>query len=177
MIPSSLRKRIAGAAAGGVLLITSTVVAILEGNQPQPYLDQGGVPTVCVGHTGDVDMSRTYSETECKDLLQQDLSSAFAVLDSAVTVPLPDLTRVALASFIFNVGGQAFLNSTLLRRINRGEGATACAELKRWVYVGHQRVKGLENRREVEYELCVSGFQAANDNVPIPLERPRRDAA
>src|SRR5260363_25071 len=40
----------------------------------------------------------------------------------------------ALASFVHNFGEMKFARSTLLRRINAGEGARACSELSRWIY-------------------------------------------
>ncbi|MBX3504396.1 MAG: lysozyme [Parvibaculum sp.] len=176
MIPAALKGRLAQAAGGGAVAIAMAVVIWFEGVEPEPYIDPVGIPTVCVGHTGSVDMGRLYSGEECEALLQGDLGAAFAAVDRGVTVPLRDETRAALASFVFNVGAGAFQRSTLLRRLNAGEGAPACDELLKWTYAGGRQLPGLVNRRKAEHELCRAGFErvAANDNVPIPLAPPVR---
>ena len=180
-LPALLRGRLAKAIGGGALALAMATVTYFEGYEPTPYVDPVGIPTVCVGHTGGVEMERVYSEAECAALLKGDLGVAFAAVDKYVRVPLGDATRAALASFAFNVGEGAFRKSTLLRRLNVGEGAPACAELKRWVYAGGRQLPGLVKRRAAEYELCVEGFRQfadpSNDNVPLPMVRPERDAA
>ena len=151
--------------AAGILGLIAAFVTGFEGTRTAPYQDSVGVWTVCRGHTGDVEQ-RPYSMEECDDLLHEDASAALSVVDSAVTVPITDPTRAALASFVFNVGAHAFRTSTLLRRLNNGEGKTACNELLRWVYAGGEKLSGLVRRREAERELCRLGF------VPVPLPRP-----
>lgn len=198
-LPALLRGRLAKAIGGGAIALAMATVTYFEGYEPTPYVDPVGIPTVCVGHTGGVEMERVYSEAECDALLKGDLGVAFAAVDKYVRVPLGDATRAALASFVFNVGEGAFRKSTLLRRLNVGEGAPACAELKRWVCVktvegqgdiegpcatpkrNRRSLPGLVKRRDVEHALCVEGFRQladpGNDNVPLPMVRPERDAA
>ena len=180
-LPASLRGRAAKAAAGGAVALAMLILPHFEGSEPKPYLDPVGIPTVCVGHTGNVNMEHVYSKEECDTLLRGDLGIAFNAIDKYVHVPLGDATRAALASFIFNVGVDAFRKSTLLRRLNVGEGVEACPELKRWVYAGGRKLPGLVKRRSVEAALCAEGFHQleapTNDNTPLPLERPKRDAA
>ncbi|HCD1077247.1 TPA: glycoside hydrolase family protein, partial [Proteus mirabilis] len=48
----------------------------------------------------------------------------------------------------------AFARSTLLKKLNAGDGAGACEEIKRWVYAGGKVWRGLVSRREVESALC-----------------------
>ncbi|ELI8160614.1 glycoside hydrolase family protein, partial [Yersinia enterocolitica] len=50
-----------------------------------------------------------------------------------------------------------FKTSTLLHRINQGDTAGACDQLRRWTYAGGKPWKGLQNRREIERELCLAG--------------------
>lgn len=169
-IPAALKGRIAQATAGGAVAIAAAVVIWFEGVETRPYLDPISIPTVCVGHTGKVDMGRVYSDAECEALLKGDLGVAFAAVDRLVRVPIGDETRAALASFVFNVGTGAFQRSTLLQRLNAGHGAAACDELLRWTYAGGKQLPGLVKRRAAERELCRAGF------APIPLERPGREA-
>src|SRR5260364_395706 len=63
--------------------------------------------------------------------------------------------------FVHNFGEMKFARSTLLRRINAGEGARACSELSRWIYGkdnashGRKRIQpGLVKRRKIERQLC-----------------------
>lgn len=175
MMARALKARLAQAVAGGAGAIAIALLVWFEGVETKPYLDPVGVATVCAGHTGHVDMSRIYSEEECEALLAADLASAFEAVDRAVNVPVGEETRAALASFVFNVGTGAFQRSTLLRRLNGGEGAAACDELLRWTYAGGRQLPGLVKRRQAERDLCRAGFRdlAWNGVVPLPLERPR----
>lgn len=153
-----LRKRLVGAGAGA-LGIAAATVGYFEGYQPKPYLDPVAIPTVCTGHTGNVDMARTYSKAECDRLLAGDLGTAFAIVKSCVRVPLTDKTQAALASFAFNVGGGTFCKSSIVRRLNAGEGAAACDSLTRYVYASGKKLPGLVKRRAAERELCIEGFK------------------
>ena len=153
-----LRAKITRAAVGGAMGISLVLLPYLEGERNKPYFDVAGIQTVCVGHTGHIE-DRTYSPDECRAILNHDLQSAFGEIDRDVKVPLSPKTKAALASFTFNVGRTAFRKSTLLRRINAGEGAAACDELLKWVYAGGRKVAGLLKRRQFERELCIEGFQ------------------
>ncbi|NUW61949.1 glycoside hydrolase family protein, partial [Cronobacter muytjensii] len=63
--------------------------------------------------------------------------------------------------FVFNVGGDAFAKSTLLRKLNKGDQEGACEEMRRWVYAGGMKWKGLQNRREMERSMCLA--ESEND--------------
>jgi len=153
-----LRAKIIRAAAGGAAAIALVVLPFLEGERNHPYFDVAGIETVCVGHTGHIEQ-RTYSPDECRAILNHDLQPALEEVTRDVKVPISAKTKAALASFTFNVGRTAFRKSTLLRRINAGEGAAACDELLKWVYAGGRKVAGLLKRRQFERELCIEGFQ------------------
>ena len=156
---SPFKKKLAGAAAAGALAVLTLLTTHFEGTKTKPYYDIGGVATVCLGHTGDVDMNRMYTLEECKALQERDEDWALAAVDRHVTVKLPVKVRAALGDFVFNLGEHAFATSTLLRKINAGDGAKACPEILRWDHQGHKQIKGLTRRREIEYWLCVEGFE------------------
>jgi lysozyme len=158
VIPAALRARLAGTATVGLMALTVALVGYYEGRENVPYLDPVQIATVCVGHTGNVDMDRIYTDEECDELLAGDLGVAFRAVEAGVKVPIGPSTRAALASFTFNVGAAAFYKSTLLRRMNSGEGPPACDELLRWVYAKGEELPGLVNRRRTERELCIAGF-------------------
>ena len=153
-LPIQSKKKIAA-----VIAMAATTILGFEGYKSVPYLDSVNKPTVCIGHTGGVDMGRIYSKAECDELMRGDLGKAFQAVDRCIHVPLSDQTKAALASFTFNVGGTALCSSTLAVRLNRGEGAPACDELLKWVYAGGRKVAGLLKRRQFERELCIEGFQ------------------
>ncbi|MDJ6848618.1 lysozyme [Salmonella enterica] len=127
----------------------------LEGVRYQPYQDVVGVWTVCYGHTGkDIMPGKTYTKAECQALLDKDLNTVARQINPYIKVPLPETTRGALYSFVYNVGAGNFRTSTLLRKINLGDINGACDQLRRWTYAGGKQWKGLVTRREIEREVC-----------------------
>ncbi|WP_374040730.1 lysozyme [Vibrio cholerae] len=133
----------------------------LEGIEYVPYRDVVGVLTVCWGTTGpDVIEGKVYTKAECDALLQRDLKSIERQILPMIKPVLPEPTKAALYSFTYNVGVGAFSRSTLLKKLNAGEMTQACDELKRWVYAGGKKWKGLMNRREIEEEVCSLAFKS-----------------
>lgn len=127
----------------------------LEGYSLTVYLDTGGTPTVCYGHTGqDVAVGQPpRSEAQCGLLLEQDAVWASRAVSDLVTVPLNNNQRQALTSFVFNVGRQAFNDSTLLRLLNAGRYDDVPTQLRRWRYDNGLAVQGLINRRNREVNV------------------------
>lgn len=157
-----LKRRIAAAALAASMSLATTVVMHFEGAEYEAYVDPVGVVTICSGHTRTAKLGQVRTEEECQELLEQDLAIAFAAVEKHVTVPLTVERRAALASFVFNFGETKFRTSTLLRKLNTGDTAGACSEMKRWVkgkVNGTWHVfKGLVDRRAVERELCEVGL-------------------
>ncbi|ENS4526981.1 lysozyme [Salmonella enterica] len=130
----------------------------LEGRRYIPYRDVAGVLTVCDGHTGkDIIPGKRYTDAECDALLDKDLKRVKAQVDPLIKVGIPESERAAFYSFAYNVGTGAFARSTLLKKLNAGDHAGACNELKRWTYAGGRQWKGLVTRREIEREVCAWG--------------------
>ncbi|ENS2749299.1 lysozyme [Salmonella enterica] len=130
----------------------------LEGRRYIPYRDVAGVLTVCDGHTGkDIIPGKRYTDAECDALLDKDLKRVKAQVDPLIKVSIPESERAAFYSFAYNVGTGAFARSTLLKKLNAGDHAGACNELKRWMYAGGRQWKGLVTRREIEREVCAWG--------------------
>lgn len=168
VIPAALRNRLLAAAGAGALTLTITLLGGpdgLEGRRYFPYRDVAGVLTVCDGHTGpDIVRNKTYTDQECDALLRADLKPVQADVDSMVTVTLSDYQRAALYSFAYNTGTDAFSRSSLLRKLNAGDTTGACNELRRWVFAGGRRWKGLMKRRETERALCLA--ESSDDLKP-----------
>nr|WP_313129711.1 lysozyme [Pseudescherichia vulneris] len=156
----SLRNKLIGVAGAGALAIATVFLGGkdgVEGRKYEAYKDVAGVWTVCDGHTGrDIVRGKTYTDRECDNLLWKDLQPAKKTVDSLIKAPLNEYQRAALYSFVFNVGSDAFSKSTLLRKLNKGDHEGACEEMRRWVYAGGMKWKGLQNRREMERSMCLA---------------------
>lgn len=155
---SSLRNKIIAAMGGGAIAIAAAMLGGhdgLEGRRYVAYRDVAGVITVCDGYTGkDIVPGRRYTDAECDALLNKDLARVKAQVDPLIKVSISETERAALYSFAYNVGPGAFARSTLLKKLNAGDHAGACNELKRWTYAGGKQWKGLVTRREIEREVC-----------------------
>lgn len=145
-------------------------LAELEGYEPRPYQDSAGCWTIGHGHLlsrrelfrgtlrigGDMVSIRDESgltREQAKELLIQDVALAERAVGEWVTRPLTRWQADALIIFAFNIGEPAFAQSTLLRRVNTGDYDSVPEQLRRWVYAGGKRVKGLANRREAEVKM------------------------
>ena len=139
-----------------------------EGLMTHVYIDSGGEPTIGIGHlltqserkSGKIIINgETYkhrdglTEEQCWALLDQDLDDSEAAVNDAVTVELNQNQFDALVSFAFNVGKGAFLGSTLLKVLNKGQYDDVPAQLIRWNKDNGHVVRGLTNRREKEIDL------------------------
>ena len=96
-------------------------------------------------------------EAQAVDWLKDDIEKHRAYLIKCVKVPLTQSEFDAYLSFAFNVGGNAFCNSSLVKKLNSGDYRGACEGLKAWVYSGGVKYKGLETRRNIERLMCESG--------------------
>lgn len=149
-------------AVGAAALAAMSLIMHFEGDRPTAYIDPVGIPTICYGHTGpEVKLGMTYSKEMCDSLLAEDYNTALEEVRRVVRVPLQPAEEAAWASFVYNLGLPKFLDSTALRKLNRGDHEGACAEMSRWVYgtlEDGRKVKlgGLIKRRAAERELCES---------------------
>ena len=79
------------------------------------------------------------------------------IVNEAVAVVLTQSKFDALVSFVFNVGGGNFRNSTLLKIINTDSSNPAIkVEFQKWSKAGGKVIQGLLNRRIDEAELYFS---------------------
>ncbi len=161
----ALRTKVKALLAGGASAIVIAAAMLggnhgLEGRRHEPYREVDGVLTVCDGHTGkDILPGKHYTDAECDALLNKDLALVAARVDPLIKTTIPNSERAALYSFAYNVGTGAFARSTLLKKLNAGDLAGACNELKRWTYAGGKQWKGLVTRREIEHEVCTWGLK------------------
>ncbi len=137
-----------------------------EGCSLTPYLDQGGKPTIGIGHLiRKHECFTKIDEAEATRLLCEDVSEAEMMVDISVDVPLSQNQFDALVSIVFNVGpgdpprkdGIIVLKSgkpsTLLRKLNSGDYAGCSEEFPKWCHVGPNESNGLIRRRLAEQLL------------------------
>lgn len=158
------QKMLVGAATAAAIYIAAPLIELFEGVENKPYMDIAGIPTVCSGITGpDVVWGNTYSNRECRNLLEKHIQIHGKHVENAVAYPIAPQTRAALISFSYNVGGSAMSKSTAVKLINQGKIEQGCKALGMWnkarVNGKLKVVKGLVNRRNEEIELCLSGLQ------------------
>lgn len=140
------------------------IIKELEGWSETVYKDSAGIPTIGWGHKILPGEDFTYGITKAEGeiLLSKDIQFAENAVNYYVVVPLKQSMYDALVSFVFNVGAQAFINSTLLKKLNVGDYEGAAAEFARWKYVtinGEKVVSsGLVNRRAKESALFSQGL-------------------
>ncbi len=116
-----------------------------------------GTLTIAFGHTGaDVFPNMVISEAEAERLLSVDVEKFAAGVARLVDMPLADNERVALVSFAYNVGLEAFQDSTLLELLNAGDRAGAAAEFPKWRKSKGEIMPGLVRRRAAERTLFLS---------------------
>ena len=122
----------------------------LEGLRLEAYRDAAGVPTICYGHTREVDMGDKITPWWAKELLICDIEEVEEQV-KALGVARTEAQLDALVSFAFNLGIDRLKNSTLLMFIKEQRNMRQIKqEWMRWVYAGGQRLKGLERRRAWE---------------------------
>jgi lysozyme len=125
------------------------------------YDDSGGACTIGYGHL--VHKGRTgtnpkaeapfkggISENIASDLLMADTGIAQRAVARFVSVPLAPYQFDALVSLVFNIGGEAFRKSTLVKRLNAANFEGAARQFDVWVIDNGKRVQGLVNRRAKE---------------------------
>lgn len=165
---------VAFASAGGLaalMALASPVIQGFEGKTNHAVIPvPGDVPTICHGHTKTAAMGQIRTDAECEKLLQQDLTESFNAVARHVKVDLPAETWVALASFEFNIGEGSFARSTAVKKINAGDLQGGCEAIAAKEIVngrcsgygcgwsGGRQVKGLQNRRITEREMCLKGL-------------------
>jgi lysozyme len=73
---------------------------------------------------------------------------------------LPEQCISALVCLSYNIGITAFAKSSLLKRIkeNKNNLTLIEQEFKRWIFCKGVKLKGLEKRRQAEYELYEKGI-------------------
>ena len=144
------------------LALAAAIAVPAEGLRHTYYFDPPGILTVCYGHTGQVDKTKTYTLDECKALLNKDMTNAVNIVERcAPGLPVPALA--AFADAVYNIGPKIACDttkSTAARMLKAGDIAGACNQLPRWNKAVVSGVaiplSGLTKRRNKEQALCLT---------------------
>lgn len=114
----------------------------------------GDVPTIGFGTTEGVKMGDKITPPVALARTLRDVQKFEGAIKRCVKVPLHQYEYDAFLQISYNIGSGAFCGSTLVRKLNAGDYAGACAEISRWNRAGGRVVNGLTIRREKERALC-----------------------
>ena len=129
------------------------------------YQDSKGVWTIGWGHTKDVHPGDVITREQAEQFIRDDFAWVERVLNADLVSgrdkPLVTQNEFdALCSLVFNIGSQAYLDSTVRRKIKQGDKMAAARAFKMWVYSNHKFVQGLANRRADEVRFFLQSGQA-----------------
>jgi lysozyme len=108
---------------------------------------------VITGGYGDTDVAlgQVFTEAEADARLRERLATSYEpVVNDLVHVPLTQGQFDALVSFVYNVGGRDFAESTLRTKLNQRDYKGASLEFPRWVISNGKVEPGLVKRRALE---------------------------
>ena len=142
----------------GYLLITE-----FEGYSANPYLCSAKVPTIGYGSTYYSDNKRvTMLDKEITKLqafeMFKTIADRFASkVSNLVKTPLNQNQFNACVSLAYNIGMANFMNSTLLKLVNKNHNDILIGlEFKKWNKVNKKEVAGLTRRRNYESDIYFS---------------------
>lgn len=118
-----------------------------------------GKLTIGYGFTEGVKVGDRMSVKEADEKIKKVLEPFARAVEKNIKVDVTDKQKVAMTSLAYNIGAEAFAESTLVKRLNAGDVRGAADEFLRWNIDNGKVVKGLTNRRKVEREMFVADIQ------------------
>ena len=133
-----------------------SLIRRFEGLRLTAYRCPAGVWTVGYGHTSGIVPGMTITKELAEEFLRQDIVMAENIVNAECS-NLRQCQFDALVSFVFNVGGENFRKSTLLRKVKSNpDDNSIMDEFLRWVYAKGVVLPGLQKRRLAEMRLYFS---------------------
>lgn len=148
----------------------------LEGFKNEMYLDSGAQISIGVGHlltkserkSGKIKILDQFiryrnglTDQQVEDLLSQDLAEYEGTIslscNDSVCTNWKEYEIDSLICFCFNIGTNAFINSTLRKKLLEGKKEEIPSQMHRWIYDNGVQIKGLKNRRKKETHLFLTG--------------------
>ena len=142
----------------GYLLITE-----FEGFSAKPYLCPAKIPTIGYGNTYYSDgkrvalLDKSISKQDAFDMFKLIADKFASKVSNLVKTPLNQNQFNALVSLSYNIGMANFMNSTLLKKVNKDHNDILIGlEFKKWNKVNKKEVIGLTRRRNYEADIYFS---------------------
>ena len=134
------------------------LICSFEGLRLNAYDDGVGVWTIGFGTTSypngvKVKRGDTCTTEQAKAYMTHDLKKFESAVNSVVTMSINQNQFDALVSLAYNIGTNAFKNSTLVKKLNAGDIRGAAAQFNVWNKGGGKVMQGLVNRRAKEKSL------------------------
>ena len=138
--------------------IAIALIKRFEGCRLKPYLCPAGIATIGYGSTRYPNGRRVtmqdepISEEKAEVFLYYIVTRiAYSIFKLCPILLTEDRGKQAsIIDFVYNLGTGNLKASTLRRRINEGNWDEAAHELRKWIYGGGRRLRGLVIRRNVE---------------------------
>ena len=134
------------------------------------YLCPANVPTIGWGCTEGVKLGMVWTAEEAEAAIRREISKFERMVDRHVTVEINQNERDALISLAYNIGEggydkkgrkiPGFSNSTVLKRLNKGDRAGAAKAFEMWTRGGGRVLPGLVSRRKREAALFLKPVEA-----------------
>ena len=155
-------------AVGSLVLSAAGLVGLVV---QEGYTDRAVQPlpgdkwTVGFGTTGGVKPGDSTTPPKALERALRDIQQFEGALKSCVTAPLTQTEFDVYLDFSYNVGSAAFCGSTMVRKLNAGDYAGACAEFDRWMMfqgkdcrIRSNKCYGLVERRAEARAKCLGGL-------------------
>ena len=126
------------------------------------YQDSKGVWTIGWGHTKGVKPGDVITRAQAEQFIRDDFAWVERTLNADLVAgrdkPLVTQNEFdALCSLVFNIGSQAYLDSTVRRKIKQGDKIGAAHAFGMWIYSNHKIAPGLVTRRNAERKMFLQG--------------------
>lgn len=126
---------------------------LYRGWEPTPQIKAlSGAPwTIGYGSTGtNIGPDTVWTLDQVKARYTAQSADFMKQVQAAATVPISSMQLAMLTSLAYNIGINAFRNSTLLRKLNTGDYMGAAEEFPRWNKAQGKVMSGLVTRRAAE---------------------------
>ena len=126
------------------------------------YQDSKGVWTIGWGHTKNVHPGDVITREQAEQFIRDDFAWVERTLNTDLVAgrdkPLVTQNEFdALCSLVFNIGSDAYLESTVRRKIKQGDKMAAARAFGMWIYSNHKIAPGLVTRRNAERKMFLQG--------------------
>lgn len=141
-----------------IVVSASAFVSILtyEGYREYTYQPVAGdVNTIGFGSTEGVKAGDKTNPVEALGRALKDAEKFDSRLKTCIKVPLHQYEYDAYISLAYNIGGEAFCKSTLVKELNKENYEEACKQILRWDKFQGKPLSGLTKRRQSEYKTCI----------------------